>query len=289
MYPGIKTYYVHYDELFSSSKILLFVISKIWSDRVKGKSGAVKIDNSNSSFKNFDKKLIVPFVLTMYSFLECLLSELEDRIDNSSFELSYSKDKRPEITERLATLYQLLIDKEYDKGTSVWADYKYAIKIRNLMTHASGEEISWSRKDIAPIGVEISMNEYHYNKEDFYKCGFDGNIFRNEEADKIIKYLAGKKLVPQFWQGRYQGWLNYIALPPVARWYFDAIINAITPLLLETAKSEDNSIKQFGLGGQRTIFDREIEEADYDKMLAAPIFNRKRKTKIERIWEAIIN
>ena len=238
-----------------------------WNKQIKEDSGKVILDNFDSSFKNFDKKLVLPFILTMYSFLECLLSELEDRIDKSKFDLPYSRDKRPEITERIGILHELLTGQKVDKGTSVYADYKYAIRIRNLMTHASGEQISWSRMDIAPIGVSISANEYHYDKKDFIKCGFEGNIFRNQEADKLISYLAGKKLVPEFWQGRIQGWLHYISLPPVARWFFNSVINMITPTLLELAKSDDNSIEQFAKGAQKIIFDKEIGQTDYDEML----------------------
>jgi hypothetical protein len=267
MYPGINTYYVHYTELYNSSKILLYVLSQRWKEQVEKDAGKIILDNFDSGFKSVDKKLIPPFILTMYSFLECLLSELEDSIDKSKFELPYSRKKRPEITERIGILHELLTSKQIDKSTTVYADYKYAIKIRNLITHASGEQITWSRMDIAPIGVKVSANEYHYNKEDFIKCGFEGNIFRNKEADKIIRYLAGKKLVPEFWQGRYQGWLNYISLPPVANWLFHSIINMITPTLLELAKSDDNSIKQFAKEAQRTIFDKEISQNDYDKML----------------------
>jgi hypothetical protein len=267
MYPGINTYYVHYAELFNSSKILLYVLSQRWKEQVEKDAGKIILDNFDNGFKSVDKKLIPPFILTMYSFLECLLSELEDSIDKSKFELSYSRKKRPEITERIGILHELLTSKQIDKSTTVYADYKYAIKIRNLITHASGEQITWSRVDIAPTGVQVSANEYHYNKEDFIKCGFEGNIFRNKEADKIIRYLAGKKLVPEFWQGRYQGWLNYISLPPVANWLFHSIINMITPTLLELAKSDDNSIEQFAKGAQRTIFDKEISQNDYDEML----------------------
>lgn len=267
MYPGINTYYVHFDELYNSSKILLYVLTQRWTEQVEKDSGKIILDNFDSGFKSVDKKLILPFILTMYSFLECLLSELEDSIDKSKFDLPYSRDRRPEITERIGILHELLTDKKIDKGTNVYADYKYAIRIRNLMTHASGEQITWSRMDIAPIGVEVGANEYHYNREDFIKCGFEGHIFRNKEADKIIRYLAGKKLVPEFWQGRFQGWLNYISLPPVANWFFHSIINMITPTLLELAKSDDNSIEQFGKGAQRTIFDKEISQSDYEEML----------------------
>ena len=267
MYPGINTYYVHYAELYDSSKILLYVLSQRWTNQVEKDSGKVILDNFDKGFKNVDKKLIPPFILTMYSFLECLLSELEDSIEKSKFDLPYSREKRPDITQRVGILHELLTNKKIDKGTNVYADYKYAIKIRNLITHASGEQITWSSMDIAPIGVEISANEYHYAKEDFIKCGFEGHIFRNKEADKIIRYLAGKKLVPEFWQGRFQGWLNYISLPPVANWFFHSIINMITPTLLELAKSDENSIKQFGIGAQISIFDKEISENDYNEML----------------------
>lgn len=267
MYPGINTYYVHYAELYNSSKTLLYVISQIWKEQVEKDTEKIKLVNFDSKLKSVDKKLIPPFILTMYSFLECLLSELEDSIDKSKFELPYLREKRPEITDRIGILHELLTNKRIDKSTTVYADYKYAIKIRNLITHASGEQITWSRMDIVPIGVKVGANEYHYNKEDFKKCGFEGNIFRNKEADKIIRYLAGKKLVPEFWQGRYQGWLNYISLPTVANWFFHSIINMITPTLLELAKSDDNSIEQFGKGAQITIFDKEISQNYYDKML----------------------
>ena len=258
MYPGINTYYVHYDELYDSSEILLFVLSQRWKEQIEKDSGKVILDNFDNSFKSVDKKLITPFILTMYSFLECLLSELEDSIDKSKFDLPYSRDKRPKITERIIILHELLTDKTFDKSTSIYLDYKYAIRIRNLLTHASGEQITWSKIDIAPIGFEIRANEYHYNKQDFLACNFLGHITRNKEADNIIRYLAGKKLVPDFWQGRFQGWLNYISLPPVANWFFHSIINMITPTLLELAKSDDNSIKQFGVNAQKTIFDKVV-------------------------------
>lgn len=266
MYPGINTYYVHYAELYDSSKILLYLLSQRWKEQVEKDSGKVILDNFDGGFAEIDKKLITPFILTMYSFLECLLSELEDNVDKSKFNLPYSREKRPEITERIGVLHKLLTNKTIDKSTNSFADYKYAIKIRNLMTHASGEQITWSSIDIAPIDVQVGANEYHYNKEDFIKCGFEGHIFRNKEADKIIRHLAGKKLVPAFWQGRFQGWLHYLSLPPVANWFFFSIINIVTPTLLELAKSDDTSIKQFGKDALIKMYDKEISQRDFDEM-----------------------
>ena len=271
--PGIDTYLLHYEELYESSKILLHTLHK------QGKNEG-NVDSSE--FRSFNKKLIVPFILTMYSFLECFLSELEDTTDRSSYTLPYSREKRPDITERPFILYETLTGKKFDKSTSSYSDYKYSIKVRNLITHASGEHIKWSRRDVAPLNVEGSMNSFHYEKEYFKKNGLEKHITRNKEADKIIKYLASKSLVAKYHEGRHCGWLHYIALPTVAYWYWKSSISIIGPILIELAKNQDNSIVQFTKNADRVIFDNSLIDKGFEPLKDMKFDMKTRKNEPEK-------
>ena len=172
--PGIDSYFPHFQELYDSAKILFYTASN---------EPEIKIGNKSFETENFQKKMVSPFILTMYSVLECFLSELEDRAENAGYVLPYSRDKRTEITERPNELYKLLTGKSLDNGTDIYANYKFAIKVRNLITHASGEWIRWSSMNVLKEGQSVSMNNYYYSEEKFEKYNLQNEIIKVDILD----------------------------------------------------------------------------------------------------------
>jgi len=248
--PGVNTYFPHYQELYNASKILLMVIKSKDEDNNK-------IDRTGKSIQN---QIVSPFILTMFSVLECFLNELEDRIDKSSKELTYPRLDRPNMLDRPAELFEIITNKSFDKSTTIHADYSYVVMIRNLITHASGEEITWTSWDSCPINVQFQMNQLHFEKGFFQKYDLESKIIRNKKADKIIKYLADLGHVAPYYKGRSTGWIHYISFPQVAHWFFASIMNLIGPMIVEFAKSEDSAIKTFGEGAQRCFFDKIVDK-----------------------------
>ena len=265
--PGVNTYFPHYQELYKSAKILLKVITSKDEDSAKPLGSGKTIQN----------QLVSPFILTMFSVLECFLNELEDSIDNSDLELTYDRLDRPNMLDRPSELYEIITNKTFDKSTTIHADYSYVVMIRNLITHASGEEIKWTSWDICPVNVKFHMNSFYFEKEFFQKYGLEQTIIRNKKADKIIKYLADLEHVPPYYQGRSTGWIHYISFPPVAYWFFASIMNLIGPMLIEFRNSEDSAIKAFGEGAQRSFFDKIID--NYNPLTRSGKEARKNKRK----------
>lgn len=275
--PGIDSYFPHFQELYDSAKILYYTTSN---------QTKIQVGEKNIDIKNYQRKMISPFILTMYSVLECLLSELEDRAESAGYELPYKRDNRTEITERPSELLKLLTGKTIDKGTDLYANYKFAIKTRNLITHASGEWIRWSSRNVMKGGQSVSMNNYYYSKKEFENLNLQNEIFRNKKADKIIAFLASKKLVPPYHQGRHTGWLHYISFPTVMRWYWTSILNYIAPVLIELSKTNDEKINLFSKQAQAILFDKILDENSYKPMKneVIEIIPKKEKTKKKKPW-----
>lgn len=239
--PGINTYFPHFHVLYDSSMVLLTIILRHEeTDITRGDT--------------IHNKLVCSLVMTLFATLECFLNELEDRIDRSGLELDYDRSDKPNMLDRPSKLYNLVTGKKINKSTVRHEDYSYVIMIRNLITHASGESIDWTSMDVLPVGATFRVNHLNYDKESFQKYKLESEVIRNKKADKIIKYLARKKMVAPYYQGRSTGWLNYISYPTVAHWYYGAVMNYIGPMVVEFSKHEDNAIKEFGIGAQRTFF-----------------------------------
>ncbi len=249
MFIGVNTYYPHYHELYNSSKSLLNLIKIGWEEEMKEDRDGIKKGDFN-----INKRLIYPFVLTYYSFFECFLSELEDSIRNGDIKLPYTNDKKPRMEERPFIIYDLINPNEFDKGTSIYLDYYYVIKLRNLISHSSGELIKWSDFHLMSVGEKCSFNGYFLDKEDFKRMKLKGKIIRDERADKLIKYLVGKKLVPDGYHERVIGWLYFISFPGVAFWMFNSISNIIKHLLDCLDESENDSIMKFSESARLEIF-----------------------------------
>jgi len=233
--PGIDAYFPHYQKLFESSQILKSLIIQFDNEKNKNTGSGIRIEEN----------LVFPFIITHYCFLECFLSELEYVIDKSSLEPPYNKKRKPPMAQKPFALLDFLSNDLSYKDTDIVNDFQYIVKIRNRITHASGEAVNWTSMNVMPVGESFEINEFSIRDKDWEKLNLADKVIRDKRADEFIEFLAKKELVYPEYKGRMSGWMNFISTTRVARWFYFTIMEVAELIIKASEESEVRELKSF--------------------------------------------